>query len=187
MPPPELVAADSIPGVAVVPLAHHADDRGSFVEVFRQSWLPSGAPTMVQGNRSVSRAGVLRGMHFHHRQADYWFVTHGRVFAALADLRVGSPTEGKVAVLRLEDSDQGLYIPRGVAHGYLAEVDTTLSYLVDCYYDGADEFGVAWNDPDLAIPWPMDEPILSDRDRTNPRVADLEAARRVTYSASHPG
>jgi dTDP-4-dehydrorhamnose 3,5-epimerase len=129
---------------------------------------------MVQANLSLSRAGVLRGLHFHRRQADYWCVFAGRAFVGLYDLRRGSPTEGKKAEVRLDESEgrSGLYIPKGVAHGFYAETDVQLQYLVDQYFTGADEFGVTWNDPDLGIDWPGRDPILSDRDRSNGTLAD---------------
>ncbi len=177
----ETVTAESLPGVRVVPLRSHPDQRGRFVETFRQEWFP-GLPPMVQGNCSESYAGVLRGLHFHRKQADYWVVLRGRVLAALADLRPGSPTEGRVATVLLEDRNVGLYIPPGVAHGYLALTDATLTYLVDQYYDNSDEFGVAWDDPDLAIPWGIPEPVLSERDQSNPRVAQLDPEQRVAFS-----
>lgn len=108
----------------------------------------------------------------------------GRVFAALADLRVGSPTRGQIAVLELgEHQERGLYIPPGVAHGYYSVTDSVMTYQVDQYYDNQDEFGVAWDDPDLQIPWPLEEePILSERDRTNPRMRELDTASLVTFT-----
>jgi dTDP-4-dehydrorhamnose 3,5-epimerase len=119
---------------------------------------------------------VLRAMHFHRRQWDYWFVVSGEAFVALADLRDGSPTERSIVTMRLSGTEpRGLFIPPGVAHGFLAETDLVLEYVVDRYFDGSDELAVAWDDPDLAIEWPAQEPILSERDRANP---SLEEVRR---------
>jgi dTDP-4-dehydrorhamnose 3,5-epimerase len=162
--------------VHVHPLQIHVDVRGSFLETYRREWLPAGAPEMVQSNVSRSKAGVLRGPHFHRRQADFWVVLEGRAFVGLIDLRAGAPEDGARQQLILDSTDpQGLYIPPGVAHGFYAETDLVLLYMVDAYYDGEDEFGIAWDDPGLGISWPTTDPILSDRDRSNPSLAQVLA------------
>jgi dTDP-4-dehydrorhamnose 3,5-epimerase len=163
----------AIEGVILVPLVPHADERGSLTETFRRAWVP-GANEMVQANLSVSRTGVLRGLHFHRRQADYWCVLAGTAFVGLFDLRAGSPTQGKKAEIRIAADEQrfGLYIPPGVAHGFYAETELWLQYMVDAEFTGEDEQGVAWDDPDIGIEWPAAEPILSDRDRRNPPLAE---------------
>ena len=158
-------------------LIAHRDDRGALTELFRRSWFPD-VPGFVQGNLSVSRAGVLRGLHFHRRQADLWVVLGGVAFVGLHDLRRGSPTEGHSASLWMNqpvEGEQALYIPPGVGHGFAAVEDMTLLYLVDAEFTGGDEFGVAWDDPGLAIEWPVADPVLSERDRSNP---NLDEARR---------
>ncbi len=129
---------------------------------------------MVQGNLSVSRSGVMRGLHFHRRQTDYWVLLEGRAFVGLYDLRSGSPTNGAAAGLRVDATGgpRGLVVPPGVAHGFCAETDVLLLYLVDAYFDGTDEHGIAWDDPDLGINWPVQTPILSARDRSNPSLAE---------------
>jgi dTDP-4-dehydrorhamnose 3,5-epimerase len=161
-----------IDGVEVVDLEVHADLRGSFVEFYRESWLPVDHH-VLQGNISRSISGSVRGMHFHRRQWDYWFVISGEMFVALADLRTGSPTERAVSTLRSSgETPSGLFIPPGVAHGFLAQTDLVLGYLVDRYFDGTDEWGIAWNDPALGIDWPTVDPIVSDRDRSNPSLAE---------------
>lgn len=174
------LAAEVIPGVRVVQLKPHVDARGRFIESYRQEWFP-GRPAMVQGNRSDSEPHVLRGLHYHLKQADYWYVPAGRVFVALADLRRGSPTRGRVATLELGDGrDLGVYIPPGVAHGYYAIERSTMTYQVDRYYDPDDELGVAWDDPALAIPWPLimdGPPLLSPRDQKNPPQSGLDPER----------
>ena len=164
-----------IDGVKSIDLEIHADARGSFVEYFRQSWLPTDQSTL-QGNVSRSIAGVLRGMHFHRRQWDYWFVVSGTAFVALVDLRSGSPTERASMTTRLAAVEpRGLFIPSGVAHGFFAESEFVMVYLNDRYFDGSDEFGFAWNDPSLGIDWPTADPILSDRDRANLSLAEVLA------------
>ncbi len=173
----------TIDGVKVVDLEVHSDARGSFVEFYRGSWLPFGNPAL-QGNLSRSVARTLRAMHFHRLQWDYWFVLSGDAFVALVDLRTGSPTERVTSTMRLSgETPRGLFIPPGVAHGFFAEAELVMSYLVDRYFDGTDEWAVAWNDPTLGIDWPTVDPILSDRDRSNPALA--EALRDpIPYRAS---
>ena len=94
------------------------------------------------------------------------------MFVALADLREGSPTERVISTMRLSaETPQGLFIPPGVAHGFLAETDLTLGYLVDRYFDGTDEWGIAWDDPELGIDWPAADPVLSEQgsEQSEPR------------------
>ena len=121
-----------IQGVHIVPLRSFADDRGYFFESFRRTWLPAGAREMVQGNCSFSKKGVLRGLHYHRKQADLWAVPSGHVRAVLYDFRSTSPTFGVSQVLEMGETHPiGLYIPRGVAHGFYALADSFMTYLVD--------------------------------------------------------
>lgn len=167
-----LVEPTGIEGVLLVPLAHYEDERGYFFESFRQEWMPPGAPAMIQGNVSFSKAGVLRGMHYHKRQADFWVVVAGRARAGLYDLREGS-THSRVQTIELDDR-HGLYIPAGVAHGFYAVTDALMTYMVDRVYDATDEHGVKWDD--CGIAWGTETPVLSERDRTNPRLVDVAAS-----------
>lgn len=129
---------------------------------------------MVQGVRSDSRRGVVRALHYHRRQADYWHVPRGRIFVATFDLRPSSPTKHTSFTIEIgEGAEIGVYIPPGVAHGFQALTDATLTYLVDQYYDASDEQGLAWDDPTAAIPWPIAEAILSERDKTNPKLDEI--------------
>jgi dTDP-4-dehydrorhamnose 3,5-epimerase len=161
-----------IAGVVLVPLSSHDDERGSLTETWRRDWV-SGSSEMVQANLSRSRAGVLRGLHVHAEQADYWCVVSGAAFVGLFDLRTGSPTEGAKAEVKIESEVErmGLYIPPGVAHGFYAVTEVVLQYLVDRAFTGADEFGLAWDDPEVGIGWPVERPQLSARDRANPSLA----------------
>ena len=172
----EIIESSLIAGVKFVRLQPCADERGSFMETFRKEWFPERDWQTVQMNRSRSRAGVLRGLHYHHRQVDYWYVVEGAIRAGLVDLRQGSPTRGAAQAVDVRDGNPlGLYIPIGVAHGFLALSDVTLMYLVDNYYDANDEYGVAWNDPVLGVDWSLGGavPLVSNRDRTNPLLRDI--------------
>jgi dTDP-4-dehydrorhamnose 3,5-epimerase len=168
-----------IQGVYLVRFQKFGDSRGYFYESFRRSWIP-GIRDMIQGNTSFSQAGVLRGMHYHLKQADFWSVPVGRVRAALYDFRPDSPTKGASQVVEMgKDSPVALYIPRGVAHGFCALEESFMTYLVDEYYDGGDELGIRWDDPALGIDWGLDRaPIVSDRDAKNPLIEAIPQAQR---------
>lgn len=172
--------SDEIEGVVVVTPAVHGDERGVFVETYRRAWFPLGRE-MVQGNRSDKQAGAVVGLHFHLHQADYWYVPKGRARVVLHDLRVGSPTEGATLETEIGDHDhRGIFIPPGLAHGFAALTDVTMTYLVDQYYNPADELGVAWDDPSIGADWGITgTPIVSGRDRDNPSRAELEFAARL--------
>ncbi|MCA1840830.1 MAG: dTDP-4-dehydrorhamnose 3,5-epimerase family protein [Actinomycetota bacterium] len=145
----------------------HSDERGSFIEIFREEALGT---HFVQGNHSRSKAGVLRGLHYHKHQADAWYVIGGTAQAMLADLRTRTDSPTVVSVDLVADEPRVLYIPPGVAHGFLAVTDVDLIYWVTGYYDASDEFGVAWDDPTLVAPWKIDSPVLSERDLSNPKL-----------------
>ena len=168
------VESDHIEGVYTVDLNAISEPRGMFAETFRAEWFPQRDWTRLQCNRSESIAGVLRGRHYHHRQADYWHCVSGELRVGLFDLRVSSATRGQGEVLEMAGGHpQGLLIPPGVAHGYLSVTDITLIYVVDHYYDGgADEFGVAWDDSALGLNWDYaSQPLVSERDAGNPLLA----------------
>lgn len=172
----EIIASSHILDVRTINFRVFNDARGQFMETFRKEWFPDRSWEIVQGNRSQSAPGVLRGLHYHHHQVDYWQLLAGTIRVALADLRPASPTYRATEIIDLDAANPvGLYIPVGVAHGFYAQSAATLAYLVDNYYTGSDELGVAWNDPELAIPWGIDAPILSERDAKNPRLADIPA------------
>jgi dTDP-4-dehydrorhamnose 3,5-epimerase len=166
--------SDQICDVLAIDLRSYSDDRGRFTEIFRKEWFPTLDWSMVQSNRSDSSSGVLRGLHYHHKQVDYWYVIKGTIRAGLVDLRKSSPTYLSSQTFELNDrSDMGLLIPTGVAHGFLAVTEATLFYIVDHYYDGNDEYGVLWNDSKLGIEWGTTAPLLSLRDQNNPRLDDI--------------
>ncbi len=169
------VESDRIGGVLIAEHEAFGDDRGRFSEIFRREWFPDRSWEAVQLNRSESTAGVVRGLHYHQKQIDYWHCLSGHLRVGLYDLRRSSPTRGNAQVIDVDGrSPGGIYIPCGVAHGFLAVTDIVLIYVVDQYYDGADEFGVAWDDPQLGLDWRLEGPVTaSDRDRTNPSLADI--------------
>ena len=172
--------SDVIRDVYVVEPTAFGDSRGRFVESYRRSWFPHGRE-MVQGNRSDKTAGTVVGLHYHLHQADYWYVVRGMARVVLHDLRQGSPTDGATMLLDLgQQSSLGVFIPPGVAHGFAALADMTLTYLVDGYYNPADELGVAWDDPEIGADWGVAAPVVSERDRSNPRRSDVPPALRPT-------
>ncbi|MHB8681645.1 MAG: dTDP-4-dehydrorhamnose 3,5-epimerase family protein [Acidimicrobiales bacterium] len=174
---PSAVIAD----VVVVEPDVHGDERGRFVETYRRSWLPLGRE-MIQGNRSEKQAGAVVGLHYHLHQADYWYLLRGRARVVLHDLRQGSPTDGATLVLDLDgERDQGLFIPPGVAHGFASLTDLLLWYLVDGYYNPADELGLAWDDPAVGADWGVVDPVLSKRDQENPRRSEIDPGRMPYY------
>jgi dTDP-4-dehydrorhamnose 3,5-epimerase len=182
----------TIPGVAWDSLRRNTDARGSFRELWRARALEGLDPALagsstplrfVQSNLSVSARGVLRGLHLHRRQLDHWVVTSGRAFIALVDVRPMLRGEPRPLVeTRDASADTSVSIPAGVAHGFLALEPLELVYFVTNEYDGTDELGFAWDDPDSAVPWPAvpgtadGQPILSPRDAANPPLRDLVAA-----------
>jgi dTDP-4-dehydrorhamnose 3,5-epimerase len=173
-----ILESEQIAGLKFVQLRAMEDPRGRFMETFRKEWFPERSWQIIQANRSDSRAGVLRGLHYHFRQVDYWYVPFGRIRVGAADLRRSSPTYGASQVIEIGDHQPlGVFIPSGVAHGFTALTDATLMYLVDQYYDRTDELGVAWNDPTLAVPWGVTDPLLSDRDRELPHLNAIDPAQ----------
>ena len=171
-----------IAGVGIAVLDVHGDERGLFVETYRREWFPGGRE-MIQANRADRVAGSVVGLHHHLKQSDYWYVPRGSARVVLHDLRRGSPTDGATLAFDLDgDSARGVYIPPGVAHGFAALTDVTLSYLVDGYYDPADELGVAWDDPEVAADWGVAAPVLSGRDQHNPLRADLPETQRPVWA-----
>ena len=179
------MAPSILAGVRFGHLVSHGDVRGTFTELWRASRATEDAP-FVQANLSTSSAGVLRGLHVHLRQLDYWVVLGGRAFVALVDAR--GPIGGSAPAATVETRELAPFdwvdIPAGVAHGFLALEPLQLLYLVTNEYDGSDELGFAWDDPAVAVPWPAlratadGRPIVSERDATNPSLAELVARLR---------
>jgi dTDP-4-dehydrorhamnose 3,5-epimerase len=178
---PIVTESDRIAGVHLVEPAVHTDMRGMFVETYRREWFPDGRE-MVQANRADRQAGSIVGLHYHLRQSDYWYVPIGTARVVLHDLREGGPTDGNTLAVDLSgENHSGVFIPPGVAHGFAALTDVVITYLVDGYYDPADELGVAWDDPEVGADWGIADPILSARDRDNPRRAALPDDQRPRW------
>ncbi|MFL5675042.1 MAG: dTDP-4-dehydrorhamnose 3,5-epimerase family protein [Chloroflexota bacterium] len=168
----------ALPGVHYGTVARHEDTRGAFRELWRAGSFPDA--TFVQANLSTSSQGVVRGLHLHRHQDDLWVVGEGRAFVALVDVRPALGGDGPPVVETRElDADDWVYIPTGVAHGFLAVEPLQLIYLVTNEYDGSDELGFAWDDAAVAVPWPVvpgtadGRPITSDRDAANPPLSEL--------------
>jgi dTDP-4-dehydrorhamnose 3,5-epimerase len=162
-----------IEDVLLIELPVYGDARGFFVERFQiERFRDEGLPTQfVQDNHSRSGPGVLRGLHYQHTPAQGKLigVTRGRIWDVAVDIRADSPTFGQSVTAELSDlNGRLLWIPAGFAHGFcvLGDEPADLLYKVDELYNPAGEGGIAWDDPELAVPWPISDPIVSDRDRT---------------------
>jgi len=172
------VSKTPIDGLLIVEPKKFADPRGVFYEVYSKSrYEQYGIPSFVQDNHSVSKNGVLRGLHYQTNpgQGKLVRVTRGEVFDVAVDIRKQSPTYGKWWGLSLSDTNNlQLYIPIGFAHGFcvLSESAEVL-YKCSDYYSPENERGILWSDPDLAIDWPVKEPILSEKDAVYPRFREL--------------
>ena len=173
----------SLAGVLQIEPAVHGDHRGFFAETFRaDAWAGAGIDmAFVQDNHSRSRRGTLRGMHFQTSpgQAKLIRCARGAIFDVVVDLRRGSPTFGRWEGFVLDDeSMRQLFVPIGFAHGFCVTSEVAdVVYKCSSYYDGATESGIAYDDPAIGIEWPLGvEPIVSERDATAPRLADVADA-----------
>lgn len=157
------------------------DERGFFLETFhtsRYADLAGISLPFVQDNYSRSSKGVLRGLHFQKTklQGKLVSVVRGEVYDVAVDIRKGSSTFGQwVGVILSEENKKQLWVPPGFAHGFVALSEIAdFEYKCTDYYDPSDEGSILWNDPDLAIGWPVENPILSDKDINANKLADLE-------------
>jgi dTDP-4-dehydrorhamnose 3,5-epimerase len=169
-----------IEDVVLVEPTVHGDERGFFVETFRASEMASVGISVefVQENHSRSAANVLRGIHVQRGQAKLVRCARGRIFDVVVDLRPDSPTYKRWEGYELDDVDhRQLFIPDGFGHGFcVLSEEADVLYRVSSYYDPELESAVAWDDPEIAVDWPVRDPVLSDRDRNAPSLADLAAA-----------
>lgn len=174
----------AIDDVIIIDPKVHGDERGYFVETFRQDKLEDFLGFKVnfcQDNESKSSRGVLRGLHYQlapKAQTKLVRVIKGRVLDVAVDIRKGSPTFGQhVSVELSEENKRQLFVPRGFAHAFVVlEDDTVFAYKVDNYYSPENDRGVAFNDPAIGVDWMMEatELKLSDKDRKQPKLADAD-------------
>jgi len=173
-----------IPGVILIEPRVFGDARGFFLETWnRERYLEAGFPDVqfVQDNHSRSSKGVLRGLHYQRENPQgklVWAAT-GAVFDVVVDIREGSPTFGQWYGCKLSDENHcQLWVPPGLAHGFCVLSDIAdFQYKCTDYYRPDDEGGVLWNDPAIGIDWPIEEPLLSEKDRKSPRLADIPSDR----------
>jgi dTDP-4-dehydrorhamnose 3,5-epimerase len=181
----------SLPGLTILEPAIFADERGFFSETYRRQWhAEAGIPAeeqFIQDNHSRSTRGVVRGMHFHIGPGVAKLVrcSRGRIVDVAVDLRKGSPTYGQWEAVELDDERMRvLYVPVGFAHGFcvLSEIADVL-YKQTAYYDSAVERGIAWDDPEIGIEWPLPagELIVSARDAAAPKLAEVAAELPFRY------
>ena len=177
-----------IPGVVIVEPAVHRDDRGFFFESYREDKYAAGGITtrFVQDNHSRSVRGTLRGLHAQspHAQGKLARVIEGEVYDVAVDARLGSPTFGRfVAVTLSADNHRQLWVPPGLLHGFVVTSEVAqFEYKVSDFWHPEAEFSVAWDDPELAIPWPVEKPTLSPKDQDAPHLADVHD-RLLPYAA----
>jgi dTDP-4-dehydrorhamnose 3,5-epimerase len=168
-----------LPDVALIEPEVHGDERGFMVETFRaDAWRDLGADAdFVQENHSRSGAAILRGIHFQTSpgQAKLVRCARGRIWDVVVDLRRDSPTYRRWEGHELDDeTHRQLFVPIGFGHGFCVLSDSAdVTYKLSSYYDPATEAGIAWDDPDVGIQWPVGDPVLSDRDRNAPRLAEV--------------
>jgi dTDP-4-dehydrorhamnose 3,5-epimerase len=173
------VVPTSIPEVLIVEPAVHIDSRGFFLETYHADrYREHGIDgPFVQDNHSKSSGGTLRGLHLQLRrpQGKLVRVIDGEIFDVGVDVRPGSPTFGRwVGATLSADNFKQLYVPPGFAHGFCVLSSTAeVEYKCTTVYDRSDEIGIAWNDPALAIKWPIDQPTLSVRDQQLPQLAHI--------------
>jgi dTDP-4-dehydrorhamnose 3,5-epimerase len=173
------VLKTTIPNLLIIEPQVHHDDRGYFLETFQaQRYREFGIPDIfLQDNHSFSNANVLRGLHFQVKkpQAQMVYVSSGAIFDVAVDLRKGSPTLGRWFGAELSASNgKQLYMPPGFAHGFcVTGIHANVHYKVTEQYCSGDEGGIVWNDPTLAIKWPIESPFVSERDSLYPRLTQI--------------
>jgi dTDP-4-dehydrorhamnose 3,5-epimerase len=177
------IVQTSLPGLVAIEPAVHGDERGFFIETYREQWHePAGIPAQqrfVQDNHSRSARGVVRGMHFQVGAGVAKLVrcARGKILDVCVDLRAGSPTYGRWAAVELDDEAmRELYVPVGFAHGFCVLSETAdVIYKQTGYYNGELERGIAHDDPEIGIEWPLPsgELIVSERDAAAPRLSEI--------------
>ncbi len=184
------IDSTDLPGVLVIIPRVFKDTRGFFFESYNQeAWHANGINTVfVQDNHSRSTRDTLRGLHFQlppMAQVKLVRCVRGAIWDVAVDIQVGSPTFGRWFGVELSaDNFRQLYIPAGFAHGFcVLSEEAEVLYKTSAVYSKAHEQGIAWNDPQLAIHWPIAAPLLSDRDRAAPSLAEYVAGTPFVYEA----
>lgn len=183
------ISETDLPGVIIFQPKVFSDERGFFLETWSEKQYRKAGITLnfVQDNTSFSQKGTLRGLHYQnpHSQGKLVQVLSGEVLDAAVDIRLDSPTFGKsVSVILSGSNHKQMYIPPGFAHGFCVTSETALfSYKCTDYYDASCEGGILWNDPDLEIDWPTDEPILSSKDSNYPLLKDIPPESLPQYES----
>lgn len=173
------VIETGIEGLLEIVPAIYKDDRGWFYEFYnKNTFTNAGLRTdFVQENTSFSKKGVVRGLHFQcapYAQGKLVTVLHGKVLDVVVDLRTRSKTFGEVYYCGLDSEKRNmLMVPEGFAHGFAALEDSLFTYKCTQFYNKSAESGILWNDPRLKIRWPVDNPIISEKDRTLPILDEL--------------
>ena len=169
----------SIPDVVLIKPKVFDDERGFFLETYKQSDFSGFGinNTFIQDNRSFSKKGVLRGLHFQtspFEQAKLVTVVKGRIFDVAVDIRKTSNTFGKYVSTELSEADHNMiYVPRSFAHGFVALEDSIVEYKADNPYSKEHESGIIWNDPKVAIKWPINNPLISEKDSAWKSITSL--------------
>ncbi len=174
----KFVKITSIPGLLVLERPQFADERGFFREIFHLNEIEEELNIEFKGvqmNHAFSKPGVIRGIH-----AENWnkiiCPVNGEVFVAIVDIRKEEPTFGKVETFVINNENRiALFVSKGLANSYaiMGDAGVDYMYLVDAYYDGSDQRAIAYDDPDLKINWPVENPIISEKDQNNPKLRDL--------------
>lgn len=174
----EFVQKTSINGLLVLRRPIHQDNRGFFKEIFHINEIEKELSIefkSVQMNHTYSNPKVMRGIH-----TENWnkiiYPANGEIFVVIVDVRVDSPTFAKHETFLINDENRiALFISKGLGNSYCVLGDKSVDYiyLVDAYYDGSDQAALAWDDPDLAIDWPIKDPLISERDKNAPNLRDL--------------
>jgi len=175
------IITTSIEGVLIIEPKVFMDNRGFFMETYnRNRYIKAGINTLfVQDNLSYSVRGTVRGLHYQvsHPQAKLVQVITGEIFDVAVDIRSGSPTFGKWTGVHLSDRHRSqLFIPEGFAHGFCV-LSETAHFLYKCseFFAPDDEGGIIWSDPDIGIDWPVEDPIVSEKDKQLQRLAELDS------------
>ena len=179
----------AIPAVVIIEPDVHRDPRGFFLDTYHLDKYAAGGitGTFVQDNHSRSTAGTIRGLHLQLRrpQGKLIRVIEGEVFDVAIDVRLGSPSFGKwVGVTLSADNFKQCYIPSGFAHGFaVMHAVAQVEYKCTDFYDPGGELGIAWNDPEIGVAWPVAQPVLSERDQHHPRLSAV-AGQLPTFDPS---